>query len=94
MLLWIAALSVFLGFWDVRESLGVLARYLTLWQLQAILWGLGVLASLFSLWYLRAIVWVDRHGGWPGKPAPPATAVKAGEPIDSASDEPPREIAS
>ncbi len=90
MLLWIGALAVFLGFGDIRDSLGVLAQYLTLSQLQASLWGLGVLASLFALWYLRAILWVDRHGGWPRKASPPAEAASAGAPAEL----PPAEAAS
>ena len=91
MLLWVAALAVFLGFYDVRESLGVLAAYLTVTELRAILWSLGVLSSLFAFWYLRAIVWVDRHGGWPGKRAQPASGDTSGDPVEPPAEAPPRE---
>jgi hypothetical protein len=90
MLLWVAAVSVFLGFRDVRDSLGVLAKYLTASQLQSLLWGTGVLASLFSFWYLRAILWVDRHGGWPGKPLPPASEATSVAQSEAPRDDPPQ----
>jgi hypothetical protein len=94
LLMWIAALSVILGFRDARAWLGVLARYLSREQLQARLWSVGVLASLFSFWYLRAIVWVDRHGGWAGKPSPPAKAATAGDPAEPPKNEPSQEVVS
>jgi hypothetical protein len=94
MLLWVAGLAVFLGFYDVRQSLGVLAAYLTVTELRAILWCLGVLSSLFALWYLRAIVWVDRNGGWAGKRAGPASGGTSGDPVEPPPNEPPREDAS
>ncbi len=94
LLMWVAALSVILGYRDARDWLGVLARYVSHQQLQTFLWSVGVLASLFSLWYLRAIVWVDRNGGWPGKPSPPAKAATSGEPAEPPKDEPPPEAVS
>jgi hypothetical protein len=94
LLMWIAALSVFLGFRDARESLGVLAKYLSLFELRAILWSVCVLASLFSFWYLRAILWMDKNGGWPGKPALPAERARSDDQTEQPRSEPPQEIVS